>query len=679
MSMRSRMTAAALGMALLSACTGGGAPEGAGSPSPSSSTVRVTEVPRGSSAPRAAAPPARSTAPSLRPEPMRNRSMLAGFTSCTPLLQRIRTQALRVVGPYGLGFGMYGHGAPFAAPVTSPGGAPGAPPAMAPDSGPTHSTTNNQEAGVDEPDVVQSDGRLLVTLRNDPAGVQVVDVSGATPRLRGFLRLGDIAYGGRLLLVDGRLVVLGPAPFRSTPQPGTPRTAVTVVSLADPDAPRVERELVVEGALVAARAVAGRVLLVLQSAPEIVFAMPKDGSETAARNALRDNRSRVRKATLDDWLPSVTVQGSGRSYRASCGRSYAASHDAGAAMTSVLSVDPASDVPGDHVAVAGSASVVYASLESLYLTSLHVPEPTMDGSPPRVPVGLTTDVHAFDISDPAQPRYDGSGRVDGTVLSQYSMSEHEGHLRVATTRDPTWDGNGTEIATSDNLLTVLRRDAGALAPVGRLTGMGRGERIYGVRFQGDLGYVVTFRQTDPLYVLDLSDPLRPAARGELKVTGYSSYLHPVGDGQLLGIGQEVDPKTLRTMGTQVSVFDVRDPQRPGLRSRQVFPRGWSPVENDPLAFLWWPATRLVVVPLWQHDDNDHPTTFAGAVALRVGASGALTELGRVRHPDPSDDPYSARVPARILVVGDVLVSVFDDGVLTSSLDTMEKRSWSPYR
>ena len=678
MRMRSRVTAAALGMALLSACSGGDGARSAGTPSPASTSASVTETPDVRATPRAAATPTRRAAPSPRVDPARAQPALTGFTSCAPLLSRMRTEALRVVGPYGLYYGSYHHDLGGPQPVMAPGSAPGGAPAPASGAAPAHSTTNNQEAGVDEPDVVQSDGRLLVTVRHDPAGVQVVDVSGTTPRHRGFLRLDDVAYGGRLLLVGRRLVVLGPAPYRSTSRPETPRTAVTVVSLADPDAPRVERELLVEGVLVAARAVSGRVLLVLQSTPEIVFAMPKDDSKAAVRTALRDNRRRVRTAALDAWLPSVTVPGSGRSYRASCGRSYSAGNDAGAATTSVLSVDPASDVPGDHVAVAGSAGVVYASLTSLYLTSLHVPEPTLDGSMPPVPVGSTTDVHAFDISDPARPRYDGSGRVDGTVLGQYSMSEHDGHLRVATTRHPTWDDDGAEVEASDNLLTVLRRDEGVLTPVGRLAGMGRGERIYGVRFQGDLGYVVTFRQTDPLYVLDLSDPLRPAARGELKVTGYSSYLHPVGDGRLLGIGQEVDPKTARTLGTQVSVFDVRDPQRPGLRSRQVFPGGRSPAEDDPLAFLWWPATRLVVVPMWQHDEDDYDVYFAGAVALRVDASGAVTEVGRLEHPDPAEDRYPP-VPVRIVVVGDALVSVFEDGVLTSSLDTVEKRSWSPYR
>ena len=679
MGVRSRAVAAVVGMALLSACTGGGSGRTAARPSPSpvGASTSATEAPRVTATPRAAATPTRS-APTVRAEPARTTTpMLSGYTSCAPLLQRIRTEALRVVGPYGLGYGMYHHDAPLGGPVAAPGGAPDAPAAM-PEPGPSHSTTNNQEAGVDEPDVVQSDGRLLATLRHDPVGVQIVDVSGATPRQRGFLRLGDLTYGGRLLLVGRRLVVLGPAPYRATSQPPVARTAVTVVSLADPDAPRVERELVVEGILLAARAVSGRVLLVLQNTPEIAFAMPTDGSEAAARKALWDNRRRVKSATVEAWLPSVTVKSSGRSYRASCGRSYSANNDAGAAMTSVLSVDPASDVPGEHVAVAGTAGVVYASLTSLYLTSLHVPAPTLDGAPPRVPLGSTTDVHAFDISDPARPRYDGSGRVEGTVLGQYSLSEHEGHLRVATTKDPTWDDDGTETAASDNLLTVLRRDAGALAVVGRLTGMGRGERIFGVRFQGDLGYVVTFRQTDPLYVLDLSDPRRPTARGELKVTGYSSYLHPVGDGLLLGIGQEVDPKTARTMGTQVSVFDVRDPDRPSLRSRQVFPAGWSTAETDPLAFLWWADTRLVVVPLWQYDNEDYTASFAGAVALRVDAGGALTEVGRLRHPDPEGGDYP-RAPIRVLVVGDALISVFDDGVLASSLDTLRERSWSPYR
>jgi hypothetical protein len=605
---------------------------------------------------------------------VRSRPMLSSFTGCDPLLQRVRTEALRVVGPYGLAIGTHHHGGPRArpAPVPAPGGAPVA----SPGDGSTHSTTNNQEAGVDEPDLVQSDGRLLLTLRYDRAGVQVVDVSGSVPRPRGFLRLGEVALGGRLLLVGQRLVVVGPEPYRESPRPQPVRTAVIVVSLADPDAPRVERELFADGGLVAARAVAGRVLLVLQSTPDIAFATPTEATEGAARRATDENRRRVRAATLDDWLPDVAVPRTGRTYRASCSRTYSANNDAGVAMTSVLSLDPASDVPGDHVAVAGSASVVYASVKSLYLTSLQVPPPTTDGSPPRSPARSTTDVHAFDIADPARPVYLGSGRVDGTVLGQYSMSEHEGHLRVATTQDPVWEEDGTEAELSDNLLSVLRRDDGELVQVGRLTGMGRGERIYGVRFMGDLGYVVTFRQTDPLYVLDLADPVRPVARGELKVTGYSSYLHPIGEGRLLGIGREVDPKSARTIGTQVSVFDVTDPQRPALHSRQVFPQGWSEAEHDPLAFLWWPVARLMVVPLWQHDGSqDRP--FAGAVGLRVAPDGGLVEVGRLEHPLGDED--HPRVPVRNLVVGDEIFSVFDDGVMASSVDTLERRSWSPYR
>ena len=126
----------------------------------------------------------------------------------------------------------------------------------------------------------------------------------------------------------------------------------------------------------------------------------------------------------------------------------------------------------------------------------------------------------------------------GFVLNQFSLSEHDGYLRAASTEEPDWwsapDGAARE---SESLVTVLAERGGRLERVGEVDGLGRGERIFAVRFIGARGYVVTFRQTDPLYALDLSDPARPAVRGALKIPGFSSYLHPVDESTLIVTGR----------------------------------------------------------------------------------------------------------------------------------------------
>ena len=165
-------------------------------------------------------------------------------------------------------------------------------------------------------------------------------------------------------------------------------------------------------------------------------------------------------------------------------------------------------------------------------------------------------------------------------------------------------------------MTTLAQQGGYLVARGKVDGLGKGERIFAVRFMGDVGYVVTFRQTDPLYTLDLSDPDAPRVRGELKIPGYSAYLHPVGDGLLLGIGQDADEDTGRVRGLQISLFDVSDLAQPArLQQRRLGERfSSSAVEWNHHAFLWWPATKLAMLPV----DSEGFDGVAGFTVDRAG-------------------------------------------------------------
>src|SRR5262249_36601897 len=152
---------------------------------------------------------------------------------------------------------------------------------------------------------------------------------------------------------------------------------------------------------------------------------------------------------------------------------------------------------------------------------------------------------------------------------------------------PPWGGTGT----AQSSVYVLHQQGGTLGQMGHVDGLGTGERIYAVRFVGPVGYVVTFRQTDPLYTVDLRDPAHPKVIGELKINGYSAYLHPVGDNRLIGIGQEADANG-RVQGTQLSLFDVSDPAQPKRLAQYHVQFGHSEAEFDPHAFLYWPADKL---------------------------------------------------------------------------------------
>jgi uncharacterized secreted protein with C-terminal beta-propeller domain len=232
---------------------------------------------------------------------------------------------------------------------------------------------------------------------------------------------------------------------------------------------------------------------------------------------------------------------------------------------------------------------------------------------------------------------------------------------VATT---SWTG----AAESESTVFVLAQRGSELTVVGQVGGLGKGERIYAVRFAGPVGYVVTFRQTDPLYTLDLRDPAAPRVVGELKITGYSAYLHPLGDGRVLGVGQEATDRG-RQLGTQVSLFNVSDPARPTRITQYHLPGGHSEAEFDPHAFLYWAPTQMLVLPV-SGAGADGGT--ASAVVLKVG-DGQLTEVGRLRHHGSGLPEYAGI--RRALVVGDPLWTVSPAGLAGYDLAGLAERHW----
>jgi uncharacterized secreted protein with C-terminal beta-propeller domain len=247
------------------------------------------------------------------------------------------------------------------------------------------------------------------------------------------------------------------------------------------------------------------------------------------------------------------------------------------------------------------------------------------------------------------------------------MSEWDGDLRVASTTSPEWQNpQGTE-----SMVTVLRDAGDELEVAGVVDGLGEGERIYAVRMIADRGYVVTFRQVDPLYVLDLSDPERPTIEGELEIPGYSAYLHPVGDEQLLGVGQDAGSDG-RIFGFQASLFDVGDPENPKRTDRFTMKDGQSELEWDHHAFLYDPADGLTVVPFQRWGEPGRGPR-AGAIVFEVDA-GSIDEVGTLSHGDESEWAWEAPI-RRTLRIDGMLVTVSEAGVMLSSARSLETEDW----
>ena len=220
-------------------------------------------------------------------------------------------------------------------------------------------------------------------------------------------------------------------------------------------------------------------------------------------------------------------------------------------------------------------------------------------------------------------------------------------------------------ARAPSAVSVLAESGDELETVGRVGDLGRGEEIYAVRFVGEVGFVVTFEQTDPLYALDLSDPADPRVTGELKIPGYSAYLHPVGGELLLGIGQS-GTDSGQVTGSQASLFDVGDLSDPQRVDKLELARGqWSSsaAEFDHHAFAYVPDRELALVPVSSYGGE----RFGGAVAVGVGAGGELEELARFE----DGHGYRGQIE-RMLVSGDNLVTVSQQGISIRDLDGFER-------
>jgi hypothetical protein len=633
---------------------------------------------------------------------------LTSFHGCGGELAALRKAAEASVGPYGLpGPASAVNGTAYRAAAD---GAPQA--AAAPAAVPTYSGTNDYVAGVDEPDLVKTDGRRIVTVAGGV--LEVIDAASRT--MTGRLELSaageGIAYRPANLLLSGdHALVLtsgGPVAEGAAGSGGSPRpvygSRLLLVDLAG--RPSVMSSYAIEGSLIDARQIGPAVRAVISTQPRLNFPAQPQSTSNAQRVAA--NQAVISRAGLDAWLPHYeeTSGGATSTGHIACSAVSRPASYSGANLLTVLTFDLASDAlgPGDGVSIVADGNTVYGTDTSLYVagderwlaeasTADAGPGMSAGGTastPGSAAAGQQTDIYRFDITSPGPPRFAAGGSVPGYLIDQYALSEWQGHLRVATTTGTSWalaDGPPADAQTSSSAVYVLSIRGPVMQLAGHVTGLGRTERIYSVRFMGPVGYVVTFRQTDPLYTVDLSDPAQPRVRGSVALTGYSAYLHPASGTRLIGIGRQADAMG-HVGGTQVSLFDVADLAAPDRLATFALTAAISSAEFDPHAFLYWPAAHLMVVPVQVTgmaagapapldgvaQAPDAPQS--GALVLRIDDSG-ITKAGFITQPGTANTTgYPGYSPIeRSLIIGQTLWTISAAGAMASDLTTFRQQGW----
>lgn len=558
----------------------------------------------------------------------------------------------------------------------------GAPPGESSDQGASqYSETNTQVAGVDEADFLKNDGAYIYILANGE--LQIVDAWPAaearvlsrtpiegTPRKlyvvadRAFVysSLEELHSGDEgTIYDDGRDCVHGyDCDFAGDGR----RLKMTLLDLSDRTRPVVLRESWLGGSYVSSRRI-GTVVHTAVLFPPAYYPDVRYWPDTlegywtcdktvpywevvAAFSALEERNKNVIEGTdITHWMPALrdvrlletgpisTEEG----VLQSCQSVYEAGLPQGQSYLSLFSMDLTELVPFATTTVVGKPGAVYATSGALYVSSRNTDPDAERYRIGEDPIGETSTVHKFELhADPPGSTYAGSGLVKGRVLNQFSMDELDGFLRIASTTGQS-SGPGAHSTVS-----VLEMRDGALVVVGAVDDIAPGEDIRSVRFHGEAGFVVTFKKTDPLFALDLSDPTAPRIAGELEIPGFSTYLHLFDEDHLLTIGYDTDDQGSFAwfQGIMLQLFDVSDLSQPWLLYKEVIgTRGsGSDAALNHLAFNYFAPRNLLALPITICENGTggsygNEMTFSGLRVYHVSLADGFVLQGEVSHLDPA--------------------------------------------
>lgn len=545
--------------------------------------------------------------------------------------------------------------------------------------------TNVQTSGVDEADVIKNDGRYIYYL-NDNKLVIVDAMNPSDMKVTGKITIGDSSTFSEMYKSGDYITAIGYTyeempveknqsgedellPGRYIPS----RTYVfaNVYDISDRTNPVLSREYKIEGDLLSSRMMDGKLYLVTNKWTYFYGGEVKPSQE--------DVLPHVFDSEKNDKTTTIPVE-------QICFMPNPA--DSSIMTISVMDTNNSSQVKTESIM--GGGSNVYMSTNALYIVKPHMyffpllervdidPETVSGGSEATSTDESEneepkTQIHKYNLTSNSVS-YAGYGEVKGDILNQFSMDEFNGYFRIATTL---WTQEGT-------LNNVYVLDSG-MNQVGEIEGLAPGERIYSVRFSGETGYVVTFKNVDPLFVLDLSNPANPVVTGELKIPGFSNYLHPVGDNLLVGIGMdtreiyetgkngEMVVTRVETGGIKISLFDVSNPANPV--EKDVIVLGGQGSHTDAQynhkAVTWWPEKSVLAFSAMVNtsgDMNSRTSWQEHAVLIEVGDEG-LSLKGMLPSGNQNDQ-FWYYTQSRVTYIGETVYYIISGNMTSYDYETL---------
>ena len=494
------------------------------------------------------------------------------------------------------------------------------------------SSTNLQESDVDEGDILKHNGKNIFYLgknTNGSAPINVTDFDTLTSKKKKILTqiiLEDNSSIDSFYLVDDRLVVLSYSyVYRDFSASSENKNIITIFDISDITKIKKLAHYRIDGTLLNSRLIGDSLYVVNRFRPQVSITYPKEyitlsegcknyfsdkkvstlyyeSSYSGCYNILTEKDNDQEKfyrynynnpqVKIEQLLPKIAGTTIEEQILVSPENLYAPSKlnqtESLITLSKFAIETPSYEKSTGYI---GKSHIVYASASSLYLVSSEYPY-YMDFSNTM----SRSMIYKFSLDDALS--YKAIGSVRGTALNQFSLSEHKNILRIATSDGSSWNNNTT------NSLTTLKETEGLLKEEGKLTGLGKkGEEIKSVRFMGDKAYLVTFRNTDPLYTIDVSNPSNPKKVGELEVNGYSAYLHPVGEDKILGIGQDADADGRRS-GVKIELFDVSDFAYPTSLSHLLLgKKTYSAIEYNHKALAYRGSDMLFAFPYRSYESE----------------------------------------------------------------------------
>lgn len=534
--------------------------------------------------------------------------------------------------------------------------------------GPSYSTTNNQVEGIEEGDITITDGQSIYTIVDN----KVVIVDAKTMHVVKRLKVGKDIYPSHLMLHDQTLIIGYTHYVETKREPyydGKSVTKIAFYDVKDAKNPTLVREVGHDGDITSLRK-AGNYLYVVSSRMPNYWLLQETPDVELRPSTYDGEKETIMPVDKIRMLPE--------------------SNEPNYLIVSAIDMSNVKSNAWKTESFLGNSGQLYMSENAIYIASMNHYRfwPAMESTSledtvsSTMPVNQNDETTIYKISiDKTAVKMTAKGKVPGSVLNQFSMDEHDGHVRIATTEGSAW---GTT-ANSKNHLFILDEN---LKQVGAVKDLAKGERIYSARFMGDKAYLVTFKETDPLFVIDTKNPTAPKVLGELKIPGFSNYLHPIGENHLLGIGYDTEVKMeegskepiVYTKGMKLSLFDVTDFNNPKEQQAVIIGgRGtYSPVQYDHKALFRDSRQNYYGFPVTIYSPTDEEDQLkyegTGAHIYKVTTKGielAADMIEKARPGEQYEDSYN--VVQRLLYIEDELFTVSRSKVTSFNGKTFEKQ------